>query len=243
VTWICEAGYPKGIGFYKWLAQHGWDESQAIKQARGDEGYKVHAAIKALLNGETVTMESAFYNETLNAPEPLNPDEYECLMSFCDWFALARPAVISCEYVVWNESSVPGNGYAGMVDLKCCLSADYLATALKGRHKWGIEGAKHQPEDVWIVDFKTSQYLWPSHEIQVSAYKHADRGVDRLGILQLGYRSNKAGFKFSEIADQYDLFLAARQIWAKETAGQAPLQRDYPLSLTLPGVKAEKAEA
>lgn len=32
VTWI--AGfYPKGIHFYKWLAEKGWDEVEALKQA------------------------------------------------------------------------------------------------------------------------------------------------------------------------------------------------------------------
>ena len=29
--------YPKGIAFYKWLAEKGWDESQALKSAAGDK--------------------------------------------------------------------------------------------------------------------------------------------------------------------------------------------------------------
>jgi hypothetical protein len=28
VTWVAES-YPKGIGFYKWLADKGWDEAEA----------------------------------------------------------------------------------------------------------------------------------------------------------------------------------------------------------------------
>ena len=56
VTWIA-GHYPKGIGFYKWLADKGWDESQAIKSAAGDKGSKVHDAISAILRGEEVRIE------------------------------------------------------------------------------------------------------------------------------------------------------------------------------------------
>jgi hypothetical protein len=57
VTWIT-GHYPKGVQFYKWLAEHGWDESQAIKQAAGDNGSKVHDAISAILRGEEVRIVS-----------------------------------------------------------------------------------------------------------------------------------------------------------------------------------------
>jgi hypothetical protein len=54
-----------------------------------------------------------------------------------------------------------------------------------------------------------------------------------LGILQVGYKRNKNGFKFTEVEDQYPLFLATREIWKKETSGQRPLQKDYPLEISL----------
>jgi hypothetical protein len=51
VTWI--AGFwPKGVGFYKWLADKGWDEAQAAKEAAGDNGSRVHLAIEKILRGE-----------------------------------------------------------------------------------------------------------------------------------------------------------------------------------------------
>lgn len=43
-TWIAEH-WPKGIGFYRWLADKGWDEAEAIKAAAGDKGSAVHNAI------------------------------------------------------------------------------------------------------------------------------------------------------------------------------------------------------
>src|SRR3990167_10229399 len=81
VTWIAEH-YPKGIGFYKWLAQTGWDESQALKEAAGDKGSKVHTAISALLTGQTVKMDDQVTNPSTGQAEPLTLEEYAAVMSF-----------------------------------------------------------------------------------------------------------------------------------------------------------------
>lgn len=221
VTWI--AGYyPKGTGFYKWLAGTGWDESQAIKAAAGDKGSKVHTAIATLIDGQTVEMDALVFNPSTGQPEPLTLEEYECLMSFVAWAREAKPVTIAKDLTVWNEE----DGYAGTVDYLCLI--DKRPT---------------------LIDFKTSQQVWPEHEIQVSAYAHALAGAQpsldpallealafsppQLAILQLGYRRNKVGWKFTVVEDQYPLFLAAKQIWAKETAGEKPLQKDYPVRLAI----------
>jgi hypothetical protein len=212
VTWIVTVGWPKGIGFQKWLASKGWDEALAIKEAAGDQGSKVHQAIAVLLEGGTVNMDDAFCNSD-GKPEPLTPHEHYCVMTFCAWAEEEQPRVLGVEYTVWNERY----RYAGTVDLKCRLKSD---------------GYKN----IWLVDCKTSSQLWPSHELQVSAYKRADgeSDVQRLGILQVGYMRNKTKhFKFTRVADQFKLFLAARKIWEKEAGSQRPLQRDYPASITL----------
>jgi hypothetical protein len=212
VTWICDS-YPKGRGYYMWLARHGWDEAEEIRRSAGDKGSKVHQAAGVLLSGGTVRMEDSFENPRTLEKEPLTPDEYLCLMSFCEWFAEEQPQVIAVEYTVWNEKL----RYAGTVDLKCRLKSDYY------RH-------------VWIIDLKTSAEIWPPMELQVSAYKHADESpkANRLAILQLGYRRNKnKKFKFTQIPDQFHLFRAAQRIWFKQSAGVSPKQMEYPLSLSL----------
>jgi hypothetical protein len=58
VTWIADH-YPKGVGFYKWLANKGWDEAEAIKSAAGDKGSKVHLAIADLIRGLEAPMKYA----------------------------------------------------------------------------------------------------------------------------------------------------------------------------------------
>lgn len=204
VTWI--AGYyPKGIGFYKWLADKGWDEAEAIKAAAGDKGSKVHRAIEDILTGAEVKIDAQYMNPSTEKLEELTPQEYECVMSFVEWLKETNPEVISTEYNVFNERE----GYAGTVDMK-----------LK------IDG------EVWLVDIKTSASIWPEYELQVSAYRHADPEVQRVAVLQVGYRYNKTKkYKFTEIEDKYDLFLSAKKIWANECEGVVPLQKDYPLSL------------
>jgi hypothetical protein len=214
VTWIA-GHYPKGIEFYKWLANKGWDESQAIKNAAGDKGSKCHYAITDLLNGQTVKMDAKYKNPSTEQDEELTLEEWECLVSFANWFEATKPEIIVNETVVWNDEY----GYAGTIDFVCKIGEKY-----------------------YIIDFKTGQNIWSEYELQLSAYKHAVpqepeiaaamAGKEfKLAILQIGYKRNKAGWKFTEVEDKFPLFLAARQIWQNETAGQKPLQKDYPLAL------------
>ena len=210
VTWICDY-YPKGIAFYKWLAQKGWNEAEAIKTTAGDKGSKVHAAIVDLLDNKEVKIDSKYFSELSNQEEELTPQEYECLMSFVNWFKAVKPKVIAREFAVFND----GYNYAGTVDLLCLID-----------------------DKPWIIDFKTGKYIWPSWELQVSAYKYGEMNTGsteeaKLGILQLGYNRNKNKYKFTEIQDKFDLFLAAKSIFESECAKIQPKQLDFPLSLKL----------
>lgn len=209
VSWI--AGfYPKSLGFYKWLANTGWDESQAIKEAAGNKGSRVHKAIEDLTKGEEVKIDDK-YTDAEEEMAELTAEEYEAILSFVEWYKANNPKILHTEHTVINESE----GYAGTIDLIC-----------------EIEG------QVWIIDLKTSQSIWPEYEIQISAYKHATEHDAKLAILQIGYKRNKNAYKFTEVEDKWDLFLAAKKIWANETAGQKPSQKDYPLSLKLEVPKA-----
>jgi hypothetical protein len=206
VTWVCSY-LPKGIGYMKWLAEHGWDESQALMRDAGDKGSKVHEAIALLLDGETVKMDDKLLNKDTGELEEITVEEYECIMSFVRWFNEVNPKIIAKDFLVMK-----GCEYAGMIDLLC-----------------EIDGVKY------VVDFKTSQTVFDSHEIQVAAYKHAlDKPEEyACAILQVGYRKNKAGFKWNKIDDKIQLFEAAKVIWYNTNEGVEPKQKDYPMSLTL----------
>jgi hypothetical protein len=211
VTWICEY-YPKGIAFFKWLAQKGWDEAEALKIAAGDKGSKIHQAITKLIAGETIKMDGKLLNNDNGLEEEIKLEEYEAILTFVAWFKKANPKIVSSEIVVWNDKE----NYAGTVDILCKIGADD-----------------------YLIDIKTGQNIWPSYELQLSAYKHAiedtngDNPNYKLAILQLGYNRNKDGYKFTELEDQYPLFLAAKQIWAKENKDKQPAQKDLPVSIKL----------
>ncbi len=86
VTWI--AGfYPKGIQFMKWLASKGWDEAEAIKNAAGNKGSKVHQAIEDLITGKKheVIHNSMYMNHDTGILEELTVDEYASVISFNDF--------------------------------------------------------------------------------------------------------------------------------------------------------------
>lgn len=218
VTWICEY-YPKGIAFYKWLANKGWDEAEAIKTAAGDKGSKVHYAIGDLLKGKKVDIGACYVNPTTEKTEELTVEEYECVLSFARWYEEIKPEIIESEILIINKKEE----YAGMIDLVCIID-NFL----------------------YIVDFKSGQYIWPSHELQLSAYKHANTKFQiklndcKLAILQLGYRRNKKHYKFTETDDKYEQFLAAKTIWFNETKGIEPSQKDLPLSISISIPKLEK---
>ena len=206
-SWI--AGYyPKGIAFYKWLAEKGWDESQALKNAAGNRGSKVHQAIEILMNGNTVHMSDQFTNHETGLMEETSVEEWECIMSFVEWFKETKPEIIAFEQVIENKEV----NYAGTMDFKCKIDGE-----------------------VWIIDFKTSAYIWAEHKLQLSSYKHADGNEDvvKQGILQLNYKLNKKRFKFTEIDDKFDLFLSAYKIWEEENKDVQPKQKDYPTELSI----------
>jgi hypothetical protein len=224
-SWIASY-WPKDTRFFKWLASKGWAEAEEIKAMRGNQGSKVHQAIAVLLNGGTVKMTDSFTNPDTLEPGEIVPEEWLCIMSFVDWFKSEQPGieVLRSEYTVWNEKY----RYAGTVDLKCRLGKRTLRSA-EGR-------AITRRAGLWIVDFKISPEIWPSMELQVSAYKHAESNGEptQMAILQLGYRKNKKKkWKFTPIEDKFQLFLAARKIWKHEAGSVTPLQIDYPLELKL----------
>ena len=205
VTWIAHY-YPKGKGFENWLASKGIEEAEAVKMAAGEKGSRVHRACEDLTLGNTVTMESVYQDNDGNNKE-LSVEEWEAIVSFYNFWQAQKPKLIQSEQVVFNDEYK----YAGTMDMLL-----------------EIDGVR------WVVDLKTSKSVYPSHEIQVSAYKRCLEDQDvRLAILQVGYSRNRQGWKWNEVEDCFPLFLATRSIWEYENKGVSPKQKDYPFSLTL----------
>lgn len=236
VSWIASY-YPKGVGFYKWLADKGWDEAEAIKVAAGDRGSKVHKACETLLLGETVKMDDKF-TPSDGDPSELTISEYECSMQFADWWEELnkdhKVELVSTEQTLWKDAEEGQKyGYAGTTDIELLIGCKETCKDSKCPFK----GEGSQP---WIIDIKTSKQIWVEHELQQSAYKHAKPYNPKIGIIQIGYTLNKRGWKFTELEDKYPLFLHAKAIWEHENPDTKPKQRDYPPELKLSTITPAK---
>ena len=206
VTWIASS-YPKGKQFWKWLADKGWDESQAIKVAAGIKGYKIHSGIELLTRGQTIQFNDPLLNTETGLPEEVTVDEWTALMSFVDWWNVTKPTLIATEEAYYNDEV----GYAGTVDMRVLIDGE-----------------------PWVIDLKSGQTVWPEYELQLSAYRYFPECKDhKTAILQVGYRANKRGWKFTEVEDKFGLFLAAYAIWENENPAAKPKQKDVPKSLSI----------
>lgn len=211
------AFYPKGKQYEQFLKNNG-DNADMIRDLAGERGSKVHQAVEQLNLGQEVVMDDKFVNTRTGQPEELTPDEYGCVMNYRDWWnseGRAEYEILKVEDVVWPEG--PGSEPGGL--LHFAATRDLRVR----RRSDGTTGT---------IDLKTSKAIYPSHIIQVSAIAEAC-GDQWQAILQVGYTKNKNGYKFSEVPRRLDLLQAATTIWAYETEGDAPLQRDYPLSIKL----------
>src|SRR5436190_23015203 len=119
VTWIA-GKYPKGIGFWKWLAEKGWDEAEAIKSAAGDKGSKIHMAIDDILAGKEVRIDSKYLNRSTEQLEELTLEECDALLAFKRWKDEVKPEAICWEKTVFSDRY----NYAGTVDYMCKIGDD-----------------------------------------------------------------------------------------------------------------------
>lgn len=210
-TWISSC-YPKDIAFMKWLADQGWDNADKIKNEAGGRGSKIHAACEILMHGNPLSWDEKIKNPKTELMEDITTSEWGAICSFKRWFDETQPNIHLVEHVILSHKY----GYAGTIDL-----------------------VYEKDGQIVLLDIKTGKNVYTEYELQLSCYKHAliesgafDR-IDRMEILQVGYNRNKAGFKVTEIEDKFDLFLAARQIWANENGDEKPKQKDYPLSISI----------
>jgi len=226
VTWVASF-YPKGTFFYKWLAEKGWDEAEAIKIAAGNKGSKVHLAIADIMLGKEVRIDSKYPNREKGIDEELTLEEVDCIQSYLAWKAEVEEKhdleVVAFEVAIFSDI----HNYAGTIDFICKLT-----------------NKETKEVNYWLIDFKTGQSIWFESEMQISAYRESiingENGFQKLppdadlklGILQLGYRMNKKRFKFTEITPCFDMFLVSKKIWEKEAGKQTVHQKDYPVVIS-----------
>lgn len=223
VTWILSI-YPK-LGLMRLRDEIGADESELLKKMGGERGSKVHEVCSAIIEGREVRIDSKFTNPNTQQEEELTADEARYVMSFVEWKNRVKPEFLAWDRTIYSEK----HGYAGTLD--------FIAR---------IDG------EIYLVDIKTSKVITTEYTMQISAYKQAivnlenDLGLEqslgdmKLAILQLGTKPLKTmpeEYRWKEVEDNFELFLATRKIWQEvyETQirdGKGWSQRDYPMVLS-----------
>jgi hypothetical protein len=209
-SWV--AGYYyQGKQLQEWMKKNG-AESDTILMEAAARGSKVHNAIEKIIAGETLEMDTLVFNGQSGKEEELTTDEWEVVKSFVDWNNEVKPTYLLSERIVISKKYK----YGGTLD----------AVAKIG-------------DTTYLIDFKTSKAIYPSHRIQVSSYKQAlaeensKAGDIKLAILQVGYKLNKKGWKFTEIGDKFNLFLNTYETWKEENPDSKPRQISLPIRLNI----------
>jgi len=188
---------------------------EAVKQAAADKGSRVHHVCFYLDKGKEIKITDKYLNPSTKQKEELSKEEVDCIISYRDFLDETRPILLAQEITSF------GDVYAGTIDK--------------------IFAIGKIPKQIWIVDLKTSQSIWPEHELQISSYSHMQIVYKKLGIsdkewkdrklaiLQIGYKKNRKGYKFTPLQDKYHLFRnVAYKIWKNENPDIKPKERDYP---------------
>ncbi|MDQ3076821.1 MAG: hypothetical protein M3Q63_02095 [bacterium] len=221
VNHIIRMGYPKGERFYNYLLRATPSEAERKLKTAGEEGSRTHEALRDLIRGDSITLDTRYFNEITQRYEPLNHDEWTNIEAFAAWCTKYEPKVLINEQAVWSATYK----YAGTID--------FLGTILVP------EGDKTFSREMWgtriliLLDWKTSGGIWDDYELQIASYRNAalEYLQNKLplqeyknmwtGIVRIG-TSHKSGFEM-KVWDQEDsqanfkLFLSALDIFKKKT--------------------------
>ena len=153
-----------------------------------------------------------------------NEKVWEMINKFVDFWTTHKPELISTEEFVYSDEY----RYAGTADLVCKLDGE-----------------------TWLIDFKTSNSLHKSYDLQLASYAKAlkeskDIEIERTGILWL--KSSKRGSSkqkgriqgkgwelkmIDDIEENFELFQLIRKLYNLENPDTEPIYTKYSTVLKL----------
>lgn len=177
----------------------------ALKQFFINNNSQEIAEIKESTGGFGSKLHDA-YEKLLNGVELNLKDDYPTtkekkhLASFYEWYQEVKPTNLQTEQTVASLT----HRYAGTLDLFCMINGE-----------------------AWIIDFKTSNGIYWSHELQLAAYKQAyeetypEVSVQHVGILRTGSK-HKKGYEFKEITRPFEDFKQVYNTYLSMHDGKIP---------------------
>jgi hypothetical protein len=153
-------------------------------------------------------------------------NEWQMFCKFVEWYEVAQPKIEAIEATLCNEQLQ----FGGTLDCVCI-----------------IDGKR------WLLDWKTSNMLHKTYELQLAAYTTAwnltfpDKKIDEVGILWLntktrgadktGKKMQGAGWQVATfdrpIAESFRLFQYTQKLWQEENPNYKPKNLSYPVEFCL----------
>lgn len=244
VNHILHLGFNKGQGFVEYLLSVSKEEARKKLETAGEEGSRTHYAIRDLIDGMKVTMNSKYFNELTRRQEILTPEEWDNLVAFQAWCDVYKPQVVSNEFTVASSQ----HSFAGTSDALLIVTVP--------------SGDKVFPKEVWgkevllMPDWKSSSAIRPEYKSQLAAYtvgmdeqgkfkdfREAYKGRFFTGIVRLGTRHKNGGYEMKvwsdlETSRNFLTFIAAMQIAQEHQSEFEPEIRQDPVQFFIKMPKA-----
>ncbi len=154
------SAFPKGKYYENWLKDHG-HTSEYIAKKSAEEGTQVHQLIEDYLDGKDIN-----FLGTNDVPL-YQVHVWQMFLRFVEFWDTYKPTLIESEVHLFSDRLQ----IAGTCDMVCELE---------------FNGKK----ELWIIDFKTSNHLNTSYDLQLACYAECyeecfGKKADRVGVLWL----------------------------------------------------------
>ena len=208
--------YPKGRHFEDWLKKHGYTADYIVKKA-SEEGTQVHEMIEEYFNGGEIT----YLNE--KGRPRMAPHIWQMFLRFVDFWETYNPTLVETEVHLFSDKLK----VAGTCDLVCEME---------------IDGKLER----WVIDFKTSNHLQTTYDLQGAVYTQCYEEcygipIDRVGVLWLKSKSRGADKSLYKIKgkgwelyesprsqeDNLDIFMAVKRIFDLENPKHKPATETF----------------
>ena len=206
--------YPKGKFFEDWLKKVGYASEHIVRKA-GEQGTETHEMIESYLNGEELNFLSA------SGYPQYDPLVWQMFLRFVDFWEIYKPKLIETEVHLFSDQIK----VAGTCDMVCEIEIDGKT-------------------ELWIIDFKTSNHLQTTYDLQTAIYGKCyeecyGKKADRYGVLWL--KSSKRGPKDGIIQGKgwemyeskrtqeanIDIFMTVKKLFDLENPKHSPVFTEF----------------
>jgi len=206
--------YPKGKFFEDWLKKVGYSSEYIVKKA-AEQGTQTHEMIEDYLNGKELN----FLSPT-GYPQ-YDPLVWQMFLRFVDFWEEYNPKLIETEVHLFSDEIK----VAGTCDMVCEIEIDGKT-------------------ELWIIDFKTSNHLQTTYDLQTAIYGKCyeecyGKKADRYGVLWLKSSKRKAAagkiqgknwemYESKRTQEEnVDIFMTVKRLFDLENPKHSPIFTEF----------------